>query len=246
MIGSGHRDSLTQRFGYDYGVHRWDGSTWNKLVDGGDSKKNEDYLIWDVPVRAMADGWVFSCNRNVDDNTPPTRGEEGGNSVVVVHAPEELVLYAHFKKGTVRSDVCPRSGSGFRPNAIRVKAGQILGHAGNSGRSSGPHLHVHVVTNADDDGQGRPARVPQHPRAEAQGRTGRAPRRARSRARLRRSRRRRAARGSSSSRSTARASARSRATACRTRALKTSSGESAASGYGSAGSPASTPEGRRT
>ncbi len=156
MIGSGHRDSLTQRFGYDYGVHRWDGSTWNKLVDGGDSKKNEDYLIWDVPVRAMADGWVFSCNRNVDDNTPPTRGEAGGNSVVVVHAPEELVLYAHFKKGTVRSDVCPRSGSGFRPNAIRVKAGQILGHAGNSGRSNGPHLHVHVVTNADDDGQGRP------------------------------------------------------------------------------------------
>ncbi len=154
--GSGHRDSFTQRFGYDYGVHRWDGSKWNALVDGGDSKKNEDYLIWDVPVRAMADGWVFSCNRNVDDNTPPTRGEKGGNSVVLVHAPEELVLYAHFKKGTVRNDVCPRSGSGFRPNAIRVKAGQILGHAGNSGRSTGPHLHIHVVTNANDDGQGRP------------------------------------------------------------------------------------------
>ena len=63
MPGSGHRDSLTQRFAYDYGVHRWDGSKWNKLVDGGDSKKNEDYLIWDVPVRAMADGWVFSCQR---------------------------------------------------------------------------------------------------------------------------------------------------------------------------------------
>ena len=156
LPGSGHRDSLTQRFGYDYGVHRWTGSRWSSLVENGDSKKNEDYLIWDVPVRAMADGWVFSCNRNVDDNTPPTRGEKGGNSVVIVHAPEELALYAHFKKGTVRSDVCPRSGSDFKPNAIRVKAGQILGHAGNSGRSTGPHLHVHVVTNANDDGQGRP------------------------------------------------------------------------------------------
>ena len=46
----------------------------------------------------MADGWVYSCNRTIDDNTPPTRGEKGGNSVVVVHAPEEFVLYAHFKK----------------------------------------------------------------------------------------------------------------------------------------------------
>ena len=154
--GSGHRDSLAQRFAYDYGVHRWDGSKWNKLVEGGDSKKNEDYLIWDVPVRAMADGWVFSCQRTVENNTPPTRGTGGGNNVVVVHAPEELVLYAHFKKGTVRNDVCPRGGVEFQPNQIRVKAGQILGHAGNSGRSTGPHLHIHVVTNADDDGQGRP------------------------------------------------------------------------------------------
>ncbi len=146
----------TQRFAYDYGVHRWDGSKWNKLVEGGDSKKNEDYLIWDVPVRAMADGWVFSCQRTAENNTPPTRGTGGGNNVVVVHAPEELVLYAHFKKGTVRNDVCPRGGVEFQPNQIRVKAGQILGHAGNSGRSTGPHLHIHVVTNADDDGQGRP------------------------------------------------------------------------------------------
>jgi hypothetical protein len=81
---------------------------------------------------------------------------KGGNSVVLVHAPEELVLYAHMRRGSVRSNVCPRSGSGFRPNAIRVKAGQVLGHAGNSGRSTGPHLHIHVVTNAEDTGQGRP------------------------------------------------------------------------------------------
>ena len=112
-LGSGHRDSFTQRFGYDYGVHRWDGSKWNALVDGGDSKKNEDYLIWDVPVRAMADGQLFSCNRNVDDNTPPTRGEKGGNSVVLVHAPEELVPDAHFKKGTSETTCAHAAEAGF-------------------------------------------------------------------------------------------------------------------------------------
>lgn len=156
MPGSGHRGSESQRFGYDYGVHRWTGSRWSNLVENGDSKKNEDYLIWDVPVRAMADGWVLRCTLNAENNPPPIRGTGGGNSVVVVHAPEELVLYAHFKKGTVSREACPRGGVEFQPNKVRVKAGQVLGHAGNSGRSTGPHLHVHVVTNADDDGQGRP------------------------------------------------------------------------------------------
>lgn len=49
VVGSGHRGSEGQRFGYDYGVFRWAGSNWSSVKEGskpGRRRKNEDFLIW--------------------------------------------------------------------------------------------------------------------------------------------------------------------------------------------------------
>ena len=56
-----------------------------------------------------------------------------GNHVVVEIAPGRYVLYAHMRPGTVT----------VKPGD-QVRAGEILGHVGNTGSSTEPHLHMHI------------------------------------------------------------------------------------------------------
>jgi murein DD-endopeptidase MepM/ murein hydrolase activator NlpD len=63
-------------------------------------------------------------------------GSGGGNSLLILHG-DELVLYAHMRNGSVDPAVAEVGAT--------VKSGQFLGRAGNSGSSSGPHLHIHAV-----------------------------------------------------------------------------------------------------
>jgi hypothetical protein len=156
VVGSGHRGAQGQQFAYDYGVFRWGGSEWTNLVKNGDKKKNDDYLIWDVPIRAMADGWVLRCTFSLPDQKPGDKIGGGGNSFRIVHASGEVALYAHMRFETVSRTLCPREGVDFRPGTVRVKAGQVLGHAGNTGQSSNPHLHIHIGTTGQTGEQGRP------------------------------------------------------------------------------------------
>ena len=62
-------------------------------------------------------------------------GHGGGNSLVIKHG-NCIVLYAHFKQDTMSEKVA-------YPGA-KVTAGQYLARMGNSGSSSGPHLHIHA------------------------------------------------------------------------------------------------------
>ena len=159
VVGSGHRGTDGQRFAYDYGVFRWTGSGWSGVVEGskpGRRRKNEDFLIWGIPIRAMADGWVLRCYSSVADQHPGVTGERGGNHYWIVHATGEVALYAHLRQGSVPRSLCPREGVDFAPNQIKVKAGQVLGRAGNTGHSTGPHLHVHIGTTGQEGEQGRP------------------------------------------------------------------------------------------
>jgi hypothetical protein len=63
-------------------------------------------------------------------------GSGGGNSFLLLHG-DELVLYAHMREGSIPDHLA-------RPG-VTVKAGQLLGRVGNSGSSSGPHLHIHAI-----------------------------------------------------------------------------------------------------
>lgn len=59
-----------------------------------------------------------------------------GNYVKIRHNSEYSTAYGHMH----------RFASGIKPG-VRVKQGQIIGYVGNTGRSTGPHLHYEVVQN---------------------------------------------------------------------------------------------------
>ncbi len=109
---------------------------------------NEAHLLYGRDVHAVADGQVVFAVNTDDENWPVgTRNPKaggGGNSVIVNHGKGELSFYAHMIKGSVQV----KAGD-------FVTQGQVLGRAGNSGSSSGPHLHFHVMrTYHVDDGHG--------------------------------------------------------------------------------------------
>ncbi|MEV4278575.1 M23 family metallopeptidase [Actinoplanes xinjiangensis] len=106
----------------------------------GDQARNESYFIFGEGVRAVADGKVLAVRDGVPANTPQkppaSRAPENltGNFVIQDLGGGAYALYAHLQKGTLR----------VRPGD-RLTRGQELGLAGNSGNSTEPHLHFHVV-----------------------------------------------------------------------------------------------------
>jgi hypothetical protein len=120
-----------QRRAFDLVVVDADGRTHR-----GDGTKNEDYLAWGREIVAPADGVVAEAIDGVRDNEPGKMNPYAtiGNAIILVHAKDEVSLLAHFQRGSVR----PKAGD-------RVRRGDLLGLCGNSGNSSEPHLHYHLM-----------------------------------------------------------------------------------------------------
>jgi murein DD-endopeptidase MepM/ murein hydrolase activator NlpD len=94
-----------------------------------------------TPIRAAADGTIAEVVCNIQpggscdvDGTPASRG--CGWYVKIAHPGNIATLYCHMIR---------------RPAVTvgqKVKAGEVIGYIGSSGRSSYPHLHYEVHTNA--------------------------------------------------------------------------------------------------
>ena len=72
-----------------------------------------------TPIYAAASGIILS----------PTAGGWAGTNVVIQHANGGATLYAHMSKRVVSTGQA-------------VKAGQLIGYVGVTGRTFGPHLHM--------------------------------------------------------------------------------------------------------
>ena len=126
-----HHDVPNQKFAFDFlGVGE------NGKTRKGEGAKNEDYYAFGREVLAPADGLVTDVITGVRDNTPSSMNPYSGlgNAVFIRHSKNEVSVIAHLKLGSVRVK-----------RGQKVKRGEVIGLCGNSGNSSEPHLHYHLM-----------------------------------------------------------------------------------------------------
>lgn len=137
-----HWRNVEQRHAYDLIVRRGGRARSNR----GPDTNNATHYAHGRPVIAPAPGIVVFARDGVPENEPGVRGEKGGNGLVIDHGFGEYTALWHFIPGTLTVQV-----------GDQVEWGQRLGQVGNSGRSTLPHIHVHVVSGPPG---GRPTALP--------------------------------------------------------------------------------------
>ena len=108
----------------------------------GDAADVHNYDSYGAEVLAVADGTVVETLNDLDDQKPGTLPDPNsitlqnvdGNHVVLDLGGGVFAFYAHLQKGSVRV-----------ASGDRVKRGQVLGKLGNTGNTSAPHLHFHLM-----------------------------------------------------------------------------------------------------
>jgi hypothetical protein len=128
---------LSQRFAIDWMQLDKDG----KLISG-DASDVHAYAGYGAQVLAVADGTVVGIEDSLEDQKPPTLPDPStitintidGNHIVLDLGGGVYAFYAHLQKGSLAVKL-----------GDRVKRSQVLAKLGNTGNSSAPHLHFHLM-----------------------------------------------------------------------------------------------------
>ena len=136
LLAIDNRPTMVEAFAIDY----------LRIVDGsvikGDGSRLTDFYGYGEPIHSVANGRVVAVQKGMPDAPwppgPPnlsvkTSSDYIGNGVIVRIRPHQYALYAHMVPGSIRV----RKGQ-------RLRTGQMIGRLGNSGNSTGPHLHFAV------------------------------------------------------------------------------------------------------
>jgi murein DD-endopeptidase len=140
---SDHRRSITAIDGRTYSPERF-AIDWVKVGPNGDSRhdgttRNENWWGWGEPILAVADGEITGVVDGIPDNTPRvlppvTLDNIAGNHVILQVGPNRYVTYAHLKNGSIKVRLHDH-----------VHRGDVLALLGNSGNTTGAHLHMQVT-----------------------------------------------------------------------------------------------------
>jgi hypothetical protein len=114
----------------------------NACCNGGSPQALSSWLGYDAPILAAAPGVVVAVVDGLPDQQPVgtvtgvTAANASGNSVIVDIGGGRYIGYGHLRPGSIPASV--RAGT-------HLKTGDPIGHLGNSGNSSAPHLHFQVM-----------------------------------------------------------------------------------------------------
>src|SRR5208282_5646237 len=120
---------------------------WMRLDDkgrllNGNAADVHSYSDYGAEVLAVADGKVVATLNDLDDQKPGvlpdistlTLQNVDGNHIVLDLGNGVFAFYAHLQRGSIEVSV-----------GDHVKRGQVLGKLGNTGNTSAPHLHFHLM-----------------------------------------------------------------------------------------------------
>src|SRR3989339_325781 len=145
---SHHRQTTSQEFGYDICI--LDGQA-NLFKNRGN--KNTDFPTYKKEIISPANGTVVLVKDGLPENkkigvTPELTEERiskwglihaaAGNVIIINHGKNEYSFIAHCVPGSIKVE-----------EGQKVKQGQVLALLGNSGNSTGPHLHYHLMDGPD-------------------------------------------------------------------------------------------------
>jgi hypothetical protein len=117
----------------------------------GDPTRNESYFTFGNEILAVRGGRVAAVRDGLAENVPgvlppPSVDTAAGHYVVEALGDGRFALYAHMQPGSLRVHA-----------GDRVERGDVLGLVGNTGNSTMPHLHFHVMDRASPlDANGLP------------------------------------------------------------------------------------------
>jgi Peptidase family M23 len=133
----GRRIETGETFAVDWGRVR------GNKTDEGDGSTNEQSYAYGADVLAVADGTVVFTQDGEPEQTPgevrlaEKQSQIGGNKVILKIAPKVFAAYQHLQPGlTVKV-------------GDKVKAGAVLAKLGNTGPSTGAHLHFGLLDRPD-------------------------------------------------------------------------------------------------
>ncbi len=90
----------------------------------------------DTPIHAARSGIVLEVNNDYFNSGTEQSYKSRANSIRILHEDGSMAVYAHL--ALEKAQVYP---------GLTVYAGQLIGYSGNTGYSTGPHLHFAVQIN---------------------------------------------------------------------------------------------------
>lgn len=128
---------FSQRFAIDWMLLGADARFFH-----GDGKNVKDYADYGATIIAVAEGTVVDTLDTLDDQAPGNLPDPktinlenvDGNHIVLDIGHGKYAFYAHLQRGSLRVAV-----------GDHVKRGQTLALLGNTGNTSAPHLHFHLM-----------------------------------------------------------------------------------------------------
>jgi Peptidase family M23 len=140
---SDHRRAITAIDGHIYSAERF-AIDWVNVGPNGDSRhdgatRNENWWGWGEPILAVADGEITEVVDGIPDNSPRilppvTLDNIAGNHVILHIGTDRYVTYAHLRNGSIKVRLHDH-----------VLRGDMVALLGNSGNTSGAHLHMQVT-----------------------------------------------------------------------------------------------------